>query len=242
MKGIKIRTAKFRIRVILLLLLAVLGFYAYNNYTGGMRRLLTAMSTGVDLVYSGDGEEKQIAITFDAVWPGGDYDKLLNILEQYSVNATFFVTGNWMEKNQEALSKLLSKGHEIGNLTNNFKNLKGLSEEEIIAEIKDMENKYREKTGRDLAIFRPPAGSYDKNVVETASLLGYKTVLWSVDSEDLSDVDYKQVVETVLKKTRNGSIILFHPEEEKTLKALPIIIKNLAGKGYKFVTISSLLN
>ena len=86
-------------------------------------------------IYSVETEEKKIAITFDAAWSAEDTDDLIAILKKHAAKATFFVVGDWVVKNPEAVKKLFDNGHEIGNHSDTHPAYSRLSREEIKTDI-----------------------------------------------------------------------------------------------------------
>lgn len=133
-------------------------------------------------IYSVDTEEKVVALTFDSAWNVDDLDDILEILDKNNIKATFFMTGDWVEKYPEAVKKLHKAGHDLGNHGENHKNMSQLSKEECVQEIKTAHNRVYETVGIEMDLFRPPSGDYDDEVVETAKELGYYTVQWDVDT------------------------------------------------------------
>jgi peptidoglycan/xylan/chitin deacetylase (PgdA/CDA1 family) len=89
--------------------------------------------------------------------------------------------------------------------------------------------------------FRPPYGDYNRQTLEIAYKLGYRTILWDVDTRDWMATSSEEIVRRVIQRTKAGSIILFHEGKELTLEALPEILEWLIEEGYTFVTIAELL-
>ena len=92
-------------------------------------------------------------------------------------------------------------------------------------------------------LFRPPYGSYNNDLVDSANSLGYATIQWSVDSLDWKDYGCDQIIKTVCEHPHleNGAIILCHNGAKYTASALDTMIKTLKEKGYSFVRISDLI-
>ena len=89
--------------------------------------------------------------------------------------------------------------------------------------------------------FAPPSGDYSKNTLKAANDLGYKTIMWSIDTIDWRKNSTKEIIiDRVVNKFSNSKIVLMHPKEE-TIKALPIIIKNAKQKGYKIGKLSDII-
>ncbi|MDR1913148.1 MAG: polysaccharide deacetylase family protein [Clostridiales bacterium] len=194
-------------------------------------------------IYSVETPEKKVAISFDAAWGAEDTDKLLSILNQYDVKATFFLCGYWVDKYSEQVKKIYDLGHEIGNHSKTHAHGGQLSLEQNKAEIMGCHEKVKNLLGIDMNVYRPPYGEYNNTVIQAAEELKYFPIQWDVDSHDWMNkgVDYE--INRVLnnKNLRNGSIILFHNDAKDTPTALPIILKGLKDKGYTIGPVSDLI-
>ena len=187
---------------------------------------------------------KKIALTFDDGPHPRLTSKILEILDKYSVKATFFVIGVNAKNYPEQLQKILEKGHEIGNHTYSHNILKSLPKEKIEKEIFDTEIQIKEIVDYDLTLLRPPCGLYDKSLEEIAEGSGDKIVLWSLDTLDWKHSSAIDMSKKILRSVRDGDIILFHDYvsgEYNTPRTLEIVIPILLEKGYEFVTVSELL-
>lgn len=192
-------------------------------------------------IYCVDTSEKKIAISFDAAW-GSDYtEKLLTILERYNIKTTFFLVAFWIDKYPDMVKRIDECGHEIGNHSAKHPNMSQLSEEKIKEELTKTSDKIVELTGKKDILFRPPFGDYNNKVMKTANDLGYYVIQWDVDSLDYKDYGVNAIVDRVLNKVKDGSIVLFHNNATYTAEALPTIIESLQSSGYEIVPISQLI-
>ncbi len=133
-------------------------------------------------VYCVKTDKKQIALTFDGAWGNEDTATLLEILERQNVHATFFFTGGWISNFPEDVKTILAKGHEIGNHSENHKQMSKLSKAQCKEELQIVHEKVKELTGVEMTLFRPPFGDYNDTVVEAANELGYHVIQWDVDT------------------------------------------------------------
>ncbi|MCK9217677.1 MAG: polysaccharide deacetylase family protein [Firmicutes bacterium] len=192
-------------------------------------------------IYCVDTEEKRIAISFDAAW-GSDYTlELLEILERYNVKTTFFLVAFWIDKYPDMVKKIDEYGHEIGNHSASHPNMSQLNETKIKEELTITSNKIEKITGKRVNLFRPPFGDYNNRLMKTANSLGYYVIQWDVDSLDYKDYGADVMVERVLSRVSNGSIVLFHNNATYTTKALPVILSRLQQLEYEIVPISELI-
>ena len=97
------------------------------------------------------------------------------------------MTGHWVESYPEDVKAIQAGGHDLGNHSENHKNMTELGAEEKTSELMSVHNKVKELTGVEMELFRPPFGAYDYAVVLNARDNGYYAIQWSVDSLDWKD-------------------------------------------------------
>lgn len=194
-------------------------------------------------IYCVKTDKPQIALTFDGAWGNEDTATLLDILERQNVTATFFFTGGWISNFPDDVKTILAKGHEVGNHSENHKQMSKLSKEQCKEEIRIVHDKVKELTGLEMTVFRPPFGDYNDTVIQAANELGYHVVQWDCDSLDWKDYGAESIIHTVTnhKHLGNGSIILMHNGAKYTKDALEEMIIKLKEQGYEFVKVSDLI-
>lgn len=194
-------------------------------------------------IYCVDTPKKEIALSFDAAWGNEDTQKILKTLKKNDVHVTFFMTGGWIEKYPDDVKAIAKAGHELGNHSENHKQMSKLSTEECKEEIMTPHEKVKKLTGKDMKVFRPPYGDYNDTLINAVHTCGYQAIQWDVDSLDWKDYGVDSIINTVLnhKHLGNGSIILCHNGSKYTAEALDSLIKGLKEKGYTFVTMSELV-
>jgi len=194
-------------------------------------------------IYCVETKEPKVALSFDAAWGNEDTQKILDILKKNDVHVTFFMTGGWVESYPDDVKAILAAGHDLGNHSENHKNMSQLSDEEKKEELMTVHRKVQELTGYEMFLFRPPYGDYDNAVVNVAKDCGYYTIQWDVDSLDWKDYGVDSIIKTVSehKHLGNGSIILCHNGAKFTAKALDTLIKKLKEQGYSIVPVSELI-
>lgn len=132
-------------------------------------------------IYCVSCDEPKIALTFDAAWGNEDTGEILGILEKQDVKVTFFMTGGWVDTYPEDVMRIYAAGHDLGNHSQNHKNMSQLSEAEIKEELRLVHDSVKELTGYEMFLFRPPYGDYDNELIRTAREMNYFTVQWDVD-------------------------------------------------------------
>lgn len=194
-------------------------------------------------IYCVDTEEKKVALSFDAAWGNDDTAQILKILKKHEVHVTFFMTGGWVEAYPEDVKAIAEAGHDLGNHSENHKQMSQLSAGECKKELEKVHTKVKELTGVDMTLFRPPYGDYNNTLIETANSLGYHVIQWDVDSLDWKNYGVEPIVTTVCEHQHlgNGSIILCHNGAKFTAQALDRLIQGLEEKGYQIVPVSELI-
>ena len=182
-------------------------------------------------------DDKVVALTFDD-GPSKYTDKILDVLKKYNACGTFFLIGNKVDFYGDTLIRMLKEGSEIGNHSYDHKLLTRLSKEEFQEEINKTQEAIKRVTGFTPTLFRPTYGGYTNTLKSYTDL---KFVLWDVDSRDWQVKTKDKILKNVLPNVKSGSIILMHDNHEYSLNALEDIISNLKKQGYKFVTVSELL-
>lgn len=194
-------------------------------------------------IYCVQTEEPKIALTFDAAWGNEDTPKIMEILKKHNIKVTFFMTGGWVDTYPDDVKRILAEGHDLGNHSQNHKNMSQLSDAEKETELMSVHNKVKELTGYEMFLFRPPYGDYDSAVISTARKCGYYAIQWDVDSLDWKDYGVESILKTVTENEHlgNGSIILCHNGAKYTAQALDTMITTLKDAGYTFVPLSELI-
>lgn len=244
--------ALFWMAIIFLAIGASLTFYQQGNLalTASSMRIFQAEGTASHLsgkrqlpIYCVQTDKPQVALSFDAAWGNEDTAQIMDILAKHNVKVTFFMTGGWVESFPEDVKYTASQGHDLGNHSENHKNMSQLSDEEIRSELQKVHDKVKTLTGQDMTLFRPPYGDYNDQVVTVSRDMGYYPVQWDVDSLDWKDYGTESIIKTVLnhKHLGNGSIILMHNGAKYTPAALDAVITGLQDAGYELVPISQLI-
>lgn len=192
-------------------------------------------------VYCVQRDDKVVALSFDAAWGNEDTQTLIDILDRYGVNTTFFLVGDWAEKYPESVKALHDAGNEIMNHSDNHAHFSKLSADEIVADITRCNEKIAAVTGVTPTLFRCPYGEYDDHVINAVNSMGMTAVQWNIDSLDWKGLSAGEIQNRVLKDIKPGSIVLFHNAAENTPQALPGIIENLLAQGYSIVPVSKIL-
>lgn len=201
------------------------------------------------IIKKGNKDEKIVALTFDDGPDEVFTPQVLDILKKYDVKATFFLIGEKVPYNKNIVKREKEEGHEIGNHTYTHINAAKTSKEKIENEVIKTQEVIKEVIGEYPTIFRPPYRALSKDLCQVVKSKDMNIILWSnIDVRDWSNPGVNNIVSTIENKVENGNIIILHDyntvrnSKSQTIQALDIIIPKLKEKGYKFVTISELMN
>ncbi|MBO8165044.1 MAG: polysaccharide deacetylase family protein [Brevibacillus sp.] len=196
---------------------------------------------------NGPLDKRQVSLTFDDGPDTVFTPKVLDVLKQHNVKATFFLIGNRIEAHPEIVKRIIREGHEVGNHSYSHPNLPKLKPNQFHAEVLRTQDLIARHSGYRPKFIRPPYGAINEEQVKWLASQGFTMVNWNVDSLDWKGLTADQVADNVLSNIRHGSIILQHSagghgeDLSGSVQALPKIIKKLKEDGVSFVTVSELL-
>lgn len=194
-------------------------------------------------VKEGAAAGRDIALTFDD-GPGPYTPRVLTVLEQYHVKATFFVIGKMLQYFGASTVREIEDGDTIGDHTESHPMLAHLSAHDQYEELFEQIARIELLGGHRPVLFRPPYGSFDATTFKEAKKLHLLMTLWSVDTDDYQQPGVSVIVERALEGAHGGEILLLHDAggvRTQTIEALPLIIKGLRAKGFNLVTVPKLL-
>lgn len=188
-------------------------------------------------LYMGNKEQKLVYLTFDLGYEAGYTPKILEVLKQNEVKATFFITAHYVNTQPDLVKQMIDEGHIIGNHTVNHKSMPSCSLETIKKEVMDLHSAIYEKFGYEMKFIRPPKGEYSERTVAYTNTLGYTSVMWSFGYDDWDEK--KQGREEygkkkILDNVHNGEIMLLHATSKDNANILDDVIKEIKNMGYEF--------
>ncbi|MFC7442763.1 polysaccharide deacetylase family protein [Laceyella putida] len=197
---------------------------------------------GAHPIYRGNEQKRAVALMVNVAWGTEHLPGMLKILRQEKVKATFFLDGSWLKKNPDMARTIAKEGHEIGNHAYSHPMMSQLSQARMNEEIGKTNRLIEEILGVKSRWFGPPAGDFDQRVVSVAAAHHMKTVLWTVDTVDWrKSVSPAMMVNKVKTAMGPGHLLLTHPTD-RTVKALPQILRTMKEKGYRWEPVGRVLS
>jgi peptidoglycan/xylan/chitin deacetylase (PgdA/CDA1 family) len=184
-----------------------------------------------------------VALTFD---DGPDPEltpRLLALLKEENVPATFFLVGIRIGKSPRLVRQMAADGHETGVHTFSHRKMAELGHAAYVEEIEQTATLIEELTQHRPLLFRPPFGERNMQLLRLMIERRMRCILWSIDLRDYEckdkDVLLRKHYGTLLT---SGDILLFHDSKKVTIEAMRTIIRDIRSRGLSFATVSRLLD
>lgn len=193
-------------------------------------------------IYSADVPDKYIALTFDDGPHKILTPKLLDALKKTNTSVTFFVMGFKAVMHPGILKRATIEGHEIGNHVWDHPVLTQLDWNSVVEQVESTNKAIFNATGIYPKVMRPPYGNTKPRLNNRINdSLNERVIMWSLDTRDWTRPAPENIINHVLEKTKAGDILLCHDIHPGTIQAIPVIIENLIRNGFKFLTVSQML-
>ena len=179
-------------------------------------------------------------LTFDAGAGKQSLDSILETLREYNIKASFFVTGQWVEKFPDGLRSIANAGHAIYNHTYSHPHFATLSDDDIKNELEKTDTLIKSIVGFDSKpYFRAPYGERNQRVLAVAASLGYRHAYWTIDAWDWKEgITAGEVKSRILQNVKPGTIYLMHVGDDISGAILPEIIQSIKKQGYEIVPLN----
>ncbi len=202
------------------------GVYWYKNKWGKYH---------VDFI-SERTNEKVLYLTMDCGFDNPETEKILDILKEKDVKATFFVTSMFYDARPDLIKRMIDEGHRIGSHSINHKNMPDLSLETQRKEIMDVVDKLKKDYNYDCRLFRFPEGMFSDQSLALVDNLGLKSVFWSYAYNDYSATqpEVQPSYEKAVKYLHPGAIYLLHASSSTNRAFLADWIDEARRQGYEF--------
>jgi peptidoglycan/xylan/chitin deacetylase (PgdA/CDA1 family) len=245
--GTKLASAMAIVTISLGATSVILASHLKSGVSGGTNPAQPEKTGQLREVDRGPRGKHEIALTFDAGAEAECFDDLITALANAHARSTFFITGKFVDHHADCAAEITKRGHEVGNHTWSHLNLTQQPDDVVRDEIIRAERAIVQASGQTpRPRFRAPYGLRDERVLRIARNLGYRSIYWTLDSRDsIEPVKTSRFLIDLITSESDaqldGAIVLMHVGERSTADALPAIIANLQGRGFRFVTISELL-
>nr|WP_053366213.1 polysaccharide deacetylase family protein [Bacillus sp. FJAT-27245] len=192
-------------------------------------------------IFRGSPSKPMVSFAVNVAWGNEYLPDMLAVMKRHNVSASFFLEGNWVKKNPELAKMIATAGHEIGNHSYSHVDMKRISREKALDELRRTNEVIEATTGNKCTWFAPPSGSMGSETAAIAAETGMRTIMWTVDTVDWQKPSPDTIINRVSSKVANGSIILMHPTEPTAI-ALERLILLIKEKKLKIGTVSDMLS
>ncbi|MGH7392977.1 MAG: polysaccharide deacetylase family protein [Candidatus Rokuibacteriota bacterium] len=201
----------------------------------------------VGSVWSGPGDRRRVALTFDdgpdAAWT----PRVLDLLGRHGARATFFLVGERAARAPGVVRAIADAGHEVGNHGWSHTSLWRCGPRRTAAEIGRAHHTLGDLAGRAPGHFRPPWGMVNAAMFPLLRRLGERCVFWTIQPEGLTPRPGAAQAGHVLRRARPGAIVDLHDADgvagagPRLAEALPPMLDGLRAAGYDLVTVAELI-
>lgn len=195
-------------------------------------------------IFLGDTSQKELYLTFDNGYENGYTVKILDVLKDKQVPATFFVTGHYVRTQASLLQRMVNEGHLIANHSWSHPDMTQLTTEKITAELHKVKEEVEKVTGQaHMTFLRPPRGIFSEKLLSVSNQLGYTNVFWSIaykDWETNEQKGWKYAFDNVIAQLHPGAVILLHSVSKDNADAIGAIIDEAHKQGYEFKALDQL--
>lgn len=208
----------------------------------GTAEAVTKKNAGSDITH-GSRKRQEVALTFHGAGNNAYAKSILKAVADAKAGITVFAVGTWLKATPEMARAILNAGHDLGNHTMTHPVLTRLSPVQVAHEIDECAALLKKLTGSNGEWFRPSGTSRSNATIRTAAhRAGYQNcITYDIDSLDYTDQSPAATVKAVTESIKPGSIVSLHFGHAHTVKAVPLILADLASRGLKPVTLTHLL-
>ena len=208
-----------------------------GGLTGHVKLTSPAMAAGdVDCAVV-----KCVALTFDD-GPSPYTDRLLRILADNDVEATFFLIGNKVAANPAGAKRIADAGMEIGSHTWEHPNMTTLPPEDVPDQFRKANDAIEAATGQRPVLVRTAGGLINDQVLAEAGKQGLADINWDVIPFDwANDANTGATRALLMSQIKPNSVVLFHDTYSSTVDLVYQFIPVLKANGYHLVTVSQML-
>lgn len=142
-------------------------------------------------IYCVERDQKVCAVSFDAAWGADNTEKILDVLDEYGVKATFFVVSAWAEQYPDTAKAIVARGHELMNHSSKHDHYNSLTADQIVSDVNKCNDVIEGLTGVRPTLIRCPFGEYDDHVISAIRSIGMEPIQWDVERYQISERTHK---------------------------------------------------
>jgi len=181
--------------------------------------------------------------------PFANSNAVLDVLQQKSVNASFFIIGMNVAGNEGIIQRMLNEGHYVGDHswthshfnTWNTSQLDMFASTELLATRQAIQTAAERNPPPAVDHYRPPYGELNNQVLQRVKDSGFVPIMWNMDLNDW--MENATIISSLLSSTLTSSpassssfIMLYHAAAATSLGMLPQVIDSIRSAGYRFVS------
>lgn len=185
-------------------------------------------------VFMGE-KENTMYLTFDEGYENGYTAAILDTLKEKQVSAVFFVTYDYVKRNDELVRRMINEGHIVGNHSWSHPSMPDLSVEECRDEVQKLHDYVKENYNYEMVYIRPPRGEFSERTLAVSQSLGYKSIFWSFAYKDYdvnNQPDADKAFTRITEAAHSGAIYLLHAVSKTNTDILGRVIDKWRSDGY----------
>lgn len=187
-------------------------------------------------------DEREVAITINCMESDENIEDILELLNKYSVKATFCIYGEWVKKYPEITKKINENGNCIANMSDTYTDMSEFNYDNALKNIKEGGNKISRLINKNIKLFKCPYGKYNDDLIKAAKDSEYTVIGFDIDTLDYQGLEANVIWDNIKNKITNGSIISMNSNSEHIIQEVDLVIREILLREYKVVTVEKLLN
>ena len=217
------------------------GGLTYHSYCASDQNYMNSIGANGRVLLD-NGTQKNVCLTFQEGWENNHTAELLDILKQYGVKGTFFITHSYAENNKALVQRMINEGHQVGSHTYACPDggIASHSMEEIMNDALKMQQYMLDTFGYNMNLYNYNSGTWSPASMVMLSKMGYTVTLCTTSYSDYDAgavIDAGSVAAQMNQALIPGTIYAFHVTNVATIQMMPSIIQNALNQGYTFTGI-----
>lgn len=190
------------------------------------------------LLVQGPRSSSAVALTFDDGPDPVHTPRLLDVLQQLAIPATFFVIGEKAERYPDLVRRIVAEGHALGGHSYSHSRPETTSARQLMAEVGRTCKLIEDMTGESTPLFRPPHGKLTFGKLVGLWAKGQSVVLWNVDPKDFACRSADEVTRRLkAQPPQGGDVVLMHDSVAYAPDVVPKLADDVVGRGLRFTTV-----